>query len=190
MNGVRNLARIPGISPQTYLADPLRGVVRANKRLDVDSMVNPAIPASLTRRRTLPRSRTGEHEPVLVGSIVSGYEFAAGETPLSIEPDGRFVFGIHREKHRDSKSVQFIKTGANELRTDALTTQRFAYHHFVQAEAPVETRKGKHNAHDFPAGGSIVASNKNHGVFAPKPPRMLTVRNNLRLSIVVPGFSV
>ena len=52
MNGVRNLARIAGISTETYLANPLRGVVLANKRLDVDGMVSPAVPASLDEMRT------------------------------------------------------------------------------------------------------------------------------------------
>ncbi len=52
MLGVRNLARIAGISVAAFLADPLDGTVRANLALGVDGMVQPVIPESLDQVRT------------------------------------------------------------------------------------------------------------------------------------------
>jgi hypothetical protein len=51
MLGVRNLAHIAGISVEAYLADPLRGVIQANLRLDVDGMVQPVVPTHLDQVR-------------------------------------------------------------------------------------------------------------------------------------------
>jgi hypothetical protein len=50
--GVRNIAALAGISVDEYLADPLGGVVRAHKALDVDGMVQPVIPYDLDQIRT------------------------------------------------------------------------------------------------------------------------------------------
>ena len=44
MEGAQNLAQIGGTSIETYLADPLAGVVRANRALQVDGMVSPVVP--------------------------------------------------------------------------------------------------------------------------------------------------
>jgi len=52
MGGVKNLAQIAGISVEAYLADPLRGVVKANRALDVDGMIQPVVPQSLDEIRT------------------------------------------------------------------------------------------------------------------------------------------
>ena len=52
MNGVRNLAELAGISVEQYLADPIQGVVKANKALSVDAMVAPAVPQTLDEVRT------------------------------------------------------------------------------------------------------------------------------------------
>jgi hypothetical protein len=52
MEGVRNLAQIGEISIDAYLADPMAGVIRANRALAVDGMVSPAVPQSLDEIRT------------------------------------------------------------------------------------------------------------------------------------------
>jgi hypothetical protein len=52
MGGVRNLSEIAGISTDTYLSNPLRGVIRANLALDVDGMISSVIPQTLTEIRT------------------------------------------------------------------------------------------------------------------------------------------
>jgi hypothetical protein len=52
MNGARNLADLAGISLADYLADPVRGVICANKALDVDAMVSPAVPQTADEVRT------------------------------------------------------------------------------------------------------------------------------------------
>jgi len=52
MEGVKNLAQIGGISIDTYLADPMAGVVRANRALAVDGMISPVIPQRIDEIRT------------------------------------------------------------------------------------------------------------------------------------------
>ena len=52
IGGVRVLADLAGISTDEYLADPLRGVVKANLALDVDGMIQPVVPRSLDQIRT------------------------------------------------------------------------------------------------------------------------------------------
>jgi hypothetical protein len=52
MEGVKNLAHIGGIRIDTYLADPLAGVVRANRALAVDGMINPVVPQHIDEIRT------------------------------------------------------------------------------------------------------------------------------------------
>jgi hypothetical protein len=52
IEGVKNLSAIAGISTTEYLADPLRGVVKANCALDVDGMINPVIPSHLDEIRS------------------------------------------------------------------------------------------------------------------------------------------
>ena len=52
MNGVRNVSQLARISVEQYLADPLAGVIQANKSLDVDGMVAPAVPKTLDEIRT------------------------------------------------------------------------------------------------------------------------------------------
>lgn len=52
MEGVANLAHIGGISVDAYLANPMAGVVQANRRLQVDGMVSPAVPQRLDEIRT------------------------------------------------------------------------------------------------------------------------------------------
>ncbi len=52
MNGARNLADLAGITLEQYLADPVQGVIRANKALDVDAMVAPAVPQTADEMRT------------------------------------------------------------------------------------------------------------------------------------------
>jgi hypothetical protein len=52
IGGVRVLAELAGISPDAYLADPMRGVVRSAVALDADGMVSPAVPRSLEQIRT------------------------------------------------------------------------------------------------------------------------------------------
>jgi hypothetical protein len=52
IGGVRNLAALAGISPEEYLRDPRRGVVRAHRALGVDGMVQPAVPSTLEQVRT------------------------------------------------------------------------------------------------------------------------------------------
>ncbi len=47
MNGVRNMADLAGITPEQYLANPLGGVVAANRALCVDAMIAPVIPRRL-----------------------------------------------------------------------------------------------------------------------------------------------
>ncbi|HAU38145.1 MAG TPA: hypothetical protein DCX07_10585 [Phycisphaerales bacterium] len=63
MQGLSGLARIAGISTDEFLADPLRGVVRANKALGVDAMVPPIVPRSLDQVRTAHVSES-EHPDV------------------------------------------------------------------------------------------------------------------------------
>ena len=50
--GVRNLSAIAGISTDTYLRDPLRGVILAHKALDVDGMIAPNVPDHLEQIRS------------------------------------------------------------------------------------------------------------------------------------------
>jgi hypothetical protein len=52
MEGVKNLAQIGGTSVEAYLADPMAGVVRANRLLQVDGMVSPVVPQSLDEIRS------------------------------------------------------------------------------------------------------------------------------------------
>lgn len=52
MNGVRNMADLAGISVQQYLAEPLAGVVAANRALGVDAMVVPVVPRRLEEIRS------------------------------------------------------------------------------------------------------------------------------------------
>ena len=52
MNGARNLAQLANMSVESYLSDPMRGVVMANLALDVDGMVNPAVPQTIDEMRT------------------------------------------------------------------------------------------------------------------------------------------
>jgi hypothetical protein len=52
MEGVKNLAQIGGIRIDTYLADPLAGVVHANRALAVDGMINPVVPQHIDEIRT------------------------------------------------------------------------------------------------------------------------------------------
>jgi hypothetical protein len=52
IGGVRNLAKIAGISTDTYLADPAAAVIRANLALDVDGMIQPVVPYRLEEIRT------------------------------------------------------------------------------------------------------------------------------------------
>jgi hypothetical protein len=51
IEGVRNLAQIGGISVEEYLADPVAGVVRANRALQVDGMVSPVVPQRMDEIR-------------------------------------------------------------------------------------------------------------------------------------------
>jgi hypothetical protein len=51
--GVRNLAELAGIGVEEYLADPMRGVVRANLALGVDAVVPPLVPKELDSIRAL-----------------------------------------------------------------------------------------------------------------------------------------
>ncbi|HEY3342446.1 MAG TPA: hypothetical protein VGK81_10525 [Anaerolineae bacterium] len=52
MNGPRVLAELAGISVEQYLSDPIQGVITANRRLNVDAMVAPAVPQTLDEVRT------------------------------------------------------------------------------------------------------------------------------------------
>ncbi len=52
IGGVRNLAAIAGISPEEYLADPIRGVIKANLALEVDGLIQPVVPQTLDEIRT------------------------------------------------------------------------------------------------------------------------------------------
>lgn len=63
--GVRNMAEIAGISVEEYLRDPESGVIRANRKLDVDGMVPPIIPRDLEsiRQGNLEERTFAEVEP-------------------------------------------------------------------------------------------------------------------------------
>jgi hypothetical protein len=50
--GVRNLAALAGITPEQYLENPARGVIRANQALGVDGMVTPIVPDHLDQIRS------------------------------------------------------------------------------------------------------------------------------------------
>lgn len=52
IGGVRVLSDLAGITTDEYLADPLAGVVKAALALDVDGMIQPAIPTRLDQIRT------------------------------------------------------------------------------------------------------------------------------------------
>jgi len=52
IEGVNNLAQIGGIRVETYLADPMAGVVRANRALQVDGMISPVVPQRLDEIRS------------------------------------------------------------------------------------------------------------------------------------------
>jgi transcription elongation GreA/GreB family factor len=71
MNGARNLAQIAGITADEYLADPLAGVVKANKALQVDGMVGPVVPQTLDEIRggAVQESHYEGVEPEALGDI-------------------------------------------------------------------------------------------------------------------------
>ena len=50
--GARNLANLAGISVEEYLANPVAGVVRANKCLGVDGMVGMMAPTTVEEIRS------------------------------------------------------------------------------------------------------------------------------------------
>lgn len=52
MHGVRNLSQIAGITGEQYLADPLAGVIAANRKLHVDMMLPPVVPKDVDQIRT------------------------------------------------------------------------------------------------------------------------------------------
>jgi len=52
IEGVHNLAQLGGISTDSYLANPMAGVVRANRALKVDGMINPVVPWSIDEIRS------------------------------------------------------------------------------------------------------------------------------------------
>lgn len=52
IGGVRVLSELAGISPETYLKDPLDGVVRAHRALGVDGFIGPVVPTELDQIRT------------------------------------------------------------------------------------------------------------------------------------------
>ncbi len=52
IGGARNLAELGGLSLEEYLADPLRGVVKAYLALGVDAIVPPVVPRSAEQVRT------------------------------------------------------------------------------------------------------------------------------------------
>jgi hypothetical protein len=52
IGGVWNLAELAGIRAVEYLEDPLKGVLRAHHALDVDGMIQPAVPTYLEQIRT------------------------------------------------------------------------------------------------------------------------------------------
>ncbi|HEY0868680.1 MAG TPA: uroporphyrinogen decarboxylase family protein [Fimbriimonas sp.] len=52
IGGVANLSALAGIPTEEYLADPYRGMVLAHKALDVDGMIQPAVPTRLDQIRT------------------------------------------------------------------------------------------------------------------------------------------
>jgi hypothetical protein len=52
IEGVKNLAKIGGIRVEAYLADPMAGVIRANRALAVDAMINPVVPQRIDEIRT------------------------------------------------------------------------------------------------------------------------------------------
>jgi len=52
IGGARNLAQIAGIPVKQYLADPLKGAIRAYQALDVDGMIGINVPTSLEQIRT------------------------------------------------------------------------------------------------------------------------------------------
>jgi hypothetical protein len=52
IGGVRNLADLAGITVENYLADPMRGVIKANLALDVDGMIQPNMPTRLDQIRS------------------------------------------------------------------------------------------------------------------------------------------
>ena len=92
MLGVNNLATIAGISVDEYMADPYRGMVRANLALDVDGMVNPVVPDRLDQIRsglveestfagTPPEALVAEAEsyPDTEKEVLAGFDAAAAE---------------------------------------------------------------------------------------------------------------
>jgi hypothetical protein len=52
MEGAKNLAQIGGTSVEAYLADPIAGVVRANRLLQVDGMISPVVPQRIDEIRS------------------------------------------------------------------------------------------------------------------------------------------
>jgi hypothetical protein len=52
IGGVRNLAALADISVQSYLADPLAGMVRAHKALGCEGLINPVIHRDIEQVRT------------------------------------------------------------------------------------------------------------------------------------------
>lgn len=63
--GVRNLAALADLSVETYLADPLGGVIAANRRLGVDAIVPPIVPTDVEsiRAGALEESRFADVQP-------------------------------------------------------------------------------------------------------------------------------
>jgi hypothetical protein len=51
-HGVANLAALAGLSEQEYLADPIEGLLGANRALRVDCMIHPLVPTEIDQIRT------------------------------------------------------------------------------------------------------------------------------------------
>jgi hypothetical protein len=51
-HGVANLATLAGLSEREYLADPVEGVLSANRALQVDCMIHPIVPTEIDQIRT------------------------------------------------------------------------------------------------------------------------------------------
>ena len=70
MNGARNLAELAGLSVAEYLNDPLGGVVRANKRLEADGMVQAVVPRSVDEVRSAHELLDGDFAQVEPEDVV------------------------------------------------------------------------------------------------------------------------
>lgn len=101
-HGVRNLAKLAGLSPDEYLRDPAASLIRANRALGIDCMVDPIVPTELDQVRTAETLESAfenvepedivavvERIPQSAAEVLAAFDAAAEEERLRAHLEGR-----------------------------------------------------------------------------------------------------